>query len=265
MYRLPMPRITIVTPSYQQASFLERTIESVLSQGYPNLEYMIFDGGSTDGSVEIIKRYANKLACWDSEPDGGQSAAINKGLRQASGEILGWLNSDDTLAKRSLWKIGEFYARHPEVDLLYGHTHVIDADDRVLRRLISVPTCAKELIHYTRDIWSQPGTTWRRRLQERIGLLDESLHYAMDGDFWIRAAMNGRICCFPTHLANLRKHSLTKSRTAEGKFREEHRELDSRYGPMIRQGFAFWMFSFRRKARIILQPRNWAYKMGIIG
>jgi glycosyltransferase involved in cell wall biosynthesis len=264
MSRTTLPRISIVTPSYQQSRFIERTLESVHSQGYPHLEHIVIDGGSTDGSVEIIRRYEDRLAFWCSERDKGQSDAINRGLRRATGEVLGWLNSDDTFAPGALHRIGEYYAAHPEVDLLYGHTHVIDAEDRILRRLLAIPTNAQELIRFTRDVWSQPGTTWRRRLQERIGLLDESLHFAMDGDFWIRAALNGTIRFVPQHFANLRFHEQTKSSSALEKFVADHQELDRRYGAMQRDRLSQTLWKLRRWFRIVRNPRSLLYRVGLV-
>src|SRR4029077_2959723 len=113
----------------------ERTIRSVIGQKYPALEYIIVDGASSDGSVDIIKRYAEDLTYWISEPDVGQSEAINKGLRRSTGEIIGWLNSDDTLAPRALDRMAKVYAAQPEADLVYGHTCIIDSNDRVIKRL----------------------------------------------------------------------------------------------------------------------------------
>jgi glycosyltransferase involved in cell wall biosynthesis len=260
-----LPSITIVTPSFRQARYLERTILSVLGQNYPKLEYFVLDGGSTDGSVDIIKKYADRIAFWVSEKDGGQSAAINKGLKRATGDIVGWLNSDDTLAPGSLHRIGTYYQQHPEVDLLYGHTCLIDSEDNVSRRLVAIPTNAHELITYTHDIWSQPGTTWRRKLHERLGYLDESLHCMMDGDWWIRSALNARIGFTPHHLANLRIHSETKtsSPALAAKWAAEQDELDRRYGKMIRSGLKRKWFYARRALRILRDPRNWLYRLGL--
>jgi glycosyltransferase involved in cell wall biosynthesis len=256
------PKISIVTPSYQQCRYLERTLESVHSQQYRNLEHIVIDGGSTDGSVEVIRNYESRLTFWCSEKDKGQSDAINRGLRMATGDVLGWLNSDDTLAPNALHRIGKYYATHPEADLLYGHTHVIDADDRVMRRLVAIPTNAHELIRFTRDVWSQPGTTWRRRLQERIGVLDETLHFAMDGDFWIRAALNGTIRFVPEHFGNLRWHEQTKTSSAREKFIADHRELDRRYGAMRRDPLNQIAWKLRRWSRIARSPRSLLYRFG---
>jgi glycosyltransferase involved in cell wall biosynthesis len=257
MKKKELPSITLVTPSYQQARYLERTILSVLGQRYPRLEYLVMDGGSTDGSVEILKKYTDRCT-WTSEKDEGQSDAINKGLLKATGEIVGWLNSDDTLAPGALERIGRYYRDHPDAEFLYGHTDLIDADDRVTRRLFAVPTNAWELIHYNRNLFSQPGTTWRRRLQDRIGVLDHSLHCTMDCDFYIRAAQATRLHFIPWHLANLRIHGETKSLTRRAAFDQEHQILHQRYGKEEKGSLAAKIFRLRRNARILLTPSNWA-------
>ncbi len=254
-----LPKISLVTPSFNHAKFLPRTIQSVLSQRYPNLEYIVIDGGSSDDSVDIIRRFAPSLAHWVSERDSGQSEAINKGLEYATGDIVGWLNSDDTLAPKALWRIAEAYQRWPDADLVYGHTCLIDTDDKVIKRLVAVPTNARELIRYSRNIWSQPGTTWRRRLQEKIGLLDQNLHYAMDHDFWIRAALAGNLRCIPYHLANLRNHPATKSNLFTDRFRQEQQLLDAQYGVEYHDSIHRIAFKMIKIARALSTPRNYWY------
>jgi glycosyltransferase involved in cell wall biosynthesis len=256
------PKISLVTPSCNQGAFLERTIHSVLDQKYRGLEYMIIDCGSDDGSVDTIKKYTDKLAYWISEPDSGQSAAINKGLRRATGEIVGWLNSDDTLAPGSLHRIAEIYREHPEVDLVYGHTCLIDTEDRMIKRLVAVRTNARELIRYNRNVWSQPGTTWRRRLQEKIGFLDEGLHYAMDNDFWIRSALGGIIHCAPYHLGNLRAHSMAKSSRFVDGFSREQLILDQKYGAEYRDSVHRLIFRSQRILRTLASPSSVAFYLG---
>lgn len=258
-----IPKISIVTPSFNQGAFLERTIRSVLDQKYPALEYMVIDGGSTDGSVDILRNHAHQLAYWVSERDGGQSEGINKGLRRATGDIVGWLNSDDTLAPGSLNRIAAIYRDDPDADLVYGHTCLIDVDDRVIKRIVAVPTNARELIRYNRNIWSQPGTTWRRRLQERIGLLDESLHYTMDNDFWIRAALGGKIHFAPYHLGNLRIHSTAKGSRFVERFQREQAILDQRYGAEYRDHAHRLMFKSRRIFRALASPASVAFYFGL--
>ena len=253
----PLPSITIVTPSFQQARFLERTIQSIIGQNYPRLEYLIFDGGSTDGSVEIIKKYADRINFWVSEKDDGQSDAINKGLSRATGEIVGWINSDDTMAPGSLEAIGTYYRAHQDAEFLYGHLNLIDADDHIIRRLFAVQTNAHELIYFNRNLFSQPGTTWRRRLQERIGLLDRSLHYTMDCDLYIRAAKATPLHFIPRRLANLRIHGDTKTKLMKPRFDAEHKLLDERYGARSTNRIVKQFFNLRRRMRILRCLANW--------
>jgi len=188
-----LPLVSIVTPSYNQGQFLEQTIQSVLDQEYPHIEYIVIDGGSTDGSLEILRRYSNRLAYWESEPDQGQAQAINKGLIRATGSILSWLNSDDLLLPETVERAIRFFIEHPEIDVVYGRIERIDEQGR----LIPTPKLPKDRVTFAKELVigeslvNQPGTFWRRLAMERAGLLDESLRYAMDYEYWMRIAMNG--------------------------------------------------------------------------
>src|SRR5581483_9574266 len=184
----PLPRISIVTPSYNQAAFLEATLRSVLEQDYPRVEYLVVDGGSTDGSVEILRRYADRLAWWVSERDAGQSDAINRGLARARGEIVAYLNSDDLYRPGAISAAVRFLAAHPDVGIAYGACDYFEEDGTVspmtppefdLRRLL--------LGNYI----AQPATFLRRAALDRVGALDPSLRYCMDYDLWVRAATAG--------------------------------------------------------------------------
>jgi glycosyltransferase involved in cell wall biosynthesis len=181
------PKITVVTPSFNQGRFLEETLRSVHDQGYPNLEHIVMDGGSTDGSVEIIRRYASRLAYWVSEPDGGQTAALINGFRRATGDVLCWLNSDDLFEPWTLREVAGFFRGCPDAHVVYGDATWIDAAGRVLR--------PKREHAWSRFIWmydhnfiSQPSTFWRRGVYEQVGGLDARWNFAMDGDLWIRFA-----------------------------------------------------------------------------
>ena len=188
-----LPRVSIVTPSLNQAAFLEETLRSVLLQGYPDLEYLVIDGGSTDGSVEIIRKYASFLSYWVSEPDRGQADAINKGLRRLSGQIVGWLNSDDMLLPRAVQRAVVHLSDHPEIDVVYGPV------ERINERSHRVPTplLPKDKVEMNRQnalagcVVNQPGCFWRSEWTEKVGLLDESLRYAMDYDYWVRFLLAG--------------------------------------------------------------------------
>jgi len=178
------PTMTVVTPSYNQGRFLERTIRSVLEQGYPNLEYIVMDGGSTDGSVEIIRRYADQLAFWRTGPDGGQSAAINAGWRMATGDIIAWQNSDDVYLSGALHAIGQAFLEHPEAVLIYGRTQRIDAEGVPLGTIGSAYN--RRTLHYSHQQIPLTSAFFRRSAVEAVGLLDEALHYSMDLDLFLR-------------------------------------------------------------------------------
>jgi len=166
-----LPRITIVTPSFNQAQFLERTIRSVLDQEYPDLEYLVMDGGSTDGSVEIIRRFAERLTYWTSGPDGGQAAAINAGWRMAHGEVLAWLNSDDVFLPGALSAVGHAFQEHPKAVLVYGQTQLVDPDGLLLGTVGSA--YRQRTLLYSHQLIPQPSSFFRRSAVEAVGLLDE--------------------------------------------------------------------------------------------
>lgn len=206
------PTITIITPSYQQGQFLERTLQSVLSQGVPDLEYLVMDGGSRDESVSILKRYASSLSWW-SEQDQGQAHAVNKGLVRASADIIGWLNSDDVYFPGALQTVLQFFARHPEVDVVYGNADHIDLQDKVIAPYPVEPWDLKRLTQTC--ILSQPAVFFRKRVLSMAGLLDESLHFCMDYEFWLRLGLQGATFAYlPVVLAGSRLHAATKTLSA---------------------------------------------------
>jgi len=185
-----LPKVSIITPSYNQAEFIERTILSVLDQGYPNIEYIVFDGGSTDDSIDIIKKYQDKIAYWVSEPDRGQTHAINKGFKRATGEICAWLNSDDLYMENAVSSAVNYFLKYPEVDLLYSHCLNIDENDGIINLRICKDYNRESFISYP-SLISQPATFWRKSLFEKIGYLEENYDYVMDLEFWLRAANSG--------------------------------------------------------------------------
>jgi glycosyltransferase involved in cell wall biosynthesis len=189
------PRISVITPSYNQAAFLEMTLRSVLLQGYPNLEYIVVDGGSTDGSVDLLEKYAPWLTAWVSEPDEGQSQAINKGFRLATGEILCWLNSDDYYLPGTLATVGHHLGgagggMRERSRALAGHIRKVYVDDeRPPVELRGRYGGLKRLLQFWRGYeMHQPAIFWRREVSEEIGWLDERLHLTMDFDYWVRMA-----------------------------------------------------------------------------
>lgn len=204
------PKISIVMPSFNQARFLERTMRSVLDQNYPNLEYIIIDGGSTDGSVEIIKKYEDRLAYWVSERDRGQSHALNKGFARATGDLIGWLNSDDLYCAGAFEQAVEGYRNHPENDAWYGGLYIIDSEDRILDALWTLDADPAYITLVGMNIFHQ-ALFWRRELMQQVGMIDESLHFAMDWDFIIRLLLAGRFKRIRRHLGMFRVHEEAKT------------------------------------------------------
>ena len=188
------PLVSIVTPSYNQAHFLEETIQSVLAQDYPNLEYWVMDGGSTDGSVEVIQKYASKLSGWVSEKDGGQADAINKGLQRANGEIVAWLNSDDLYRPGAIQSAVSIFQENPEVGLVYSDVDSIDADGEIFNRMRYDQWGLKDLMAF--NILGQPGVFFKRSVLENSGYLDLSYQYLLDHHLWLRMALNAPIEVF---------------------------------------------------------------------
>lgn len=182
-----MPLVTIVTPSYNQAAFLEATIQSVLAQDYPNIEYIIMDGGSNDNSSDVIRKYADRLAYWESVKDKGQTDAINKGFAKAHGEILAWLNSDDVLYPHAVSEAVAYLTAHPECGLVYGNCDFIDADGNVIGRFNAKQTNHRKLTQGYVHI-PQQASFWRADLWQKVGPLDDTIYFAMDYDLWIRLA-----------------------------------------------------------------------------
>jgi glycosyltransferase involved in cell wall biosynthesis len=220
-----LPRISVITPTYNQAGFIEETILSVLEQKYPNLEYLVFDGGSTDGTLEILKKYEQHLR-WVSRKDKGQSDALNQGFRQASGEVLAYINSDDRYEPGALLRVGEHMRDHPQVHWLTGRCRLIDPSGREIRRLITAyknfwllfGSYASLLVL---DYVSQPATFWRRSVIEKVGLFDEDLHLTMDYDYSLRVGQHFRLYPIPAYLAAFRVHPASKSSLVREHFDED--------------------------------------------
>ncbi|MBI3977719.1 MAG: glycosyltransferase [Chloroflexi bacterium] len=205
----PWPPVSIVTPSFNQAPFIEETIRSVLLQGYPNLEYIVVDGGSTDGSVEIIRRYADHLAWWVSEPDGGQANAINKGWSRARGEIVAFLNSDDTYQAEAIAAAVRHLVAQPEAGMVCGSGCLADLQGRPFAEIRQPFDLGRFLLWQVEVV--QPAVFIRRSALDAVGLLDERLHYALDYELWLRIALRFPVASLPTRLANTRYYAGTKS------------------------------------------------------
>lgn len=205
------PTIAIVTPSYQQGAYLARTIDSVLAQGYPTLEYVIQDGGSTDATTAILDQYRARLTHVTSQRDAGQADAINQGFRQTTGEIMAWLNSDDCLLPGALATVGDFFAAHPEVDVVYGHRIQINQADQEVGRWVLPPHDSQVLTWA--DYIPQETLFWRRRLWEKVGgAVDTSYHFALDWELLLRFRQAGaNFVRLPRFLAAFRIHDEQKT------------------------------------------------------
>lgn len=218
-------KVSIVTPSFNQARYLEQTICSVLEQGYSDLEYFVMDGGSNDGSAAIIERYAGQFSGWVSEKDKGQADAINKGLRQCSGDIVAWLNSDDYYLPGAIARAVEAFKQHPEAGLVYGNVLSVDANSQPFNLQTFKLYNLTDLMSFR--IISQPAVFMRRAVLERAGLLDESYHLLLDHHLWLRMARLAPMIYIPETLAAARYHAEAKNLARTADFgREAYRIVD---------------------------------------
>jgi len=216
---MTQPLVSIVTPSYNQAAFLEQTLLSVLEQDYPHLEYLVVDGNSSDGSVDLIQKYAHRLAWWVSEKDSGQAEAINKGLARARGEIVAWLNSDDTYLPGTVSAAVRALQEHPEAALVYGDMLAVDENGQVINRLRYRQLDLTDLLCF--QIIGQPAVFMRREALEKAGPLDPSYHCLLDHHLWIRMAAQGPIVHVAQTWAAARYHPAAKNRARAGEFGRE--------------------------------------------
>jgi glycosyltransferase involved in cell wall biosynthesis len=222
----PLPPISIITPSFNQVDFIESTILSVLEQDYPALEYIVIDGGSTDGTLDILRKYEDRLT-WISEPDRGQGHAINKGLARASGEVVAFLNSDDVFSSGALHAVGAYFVSHPEAQWLTGKCSIIDEGGYDIRKTITAykdfwlgfrSYAVLQVLNYI----SQPATFWRRSLIEHVGNLNEDLRFTMDYEYWLRIGHQHRLHALRQRLAGFRLYATSKSGSEfEEQFDEE--------------------------------------------
>ena len=212
------PLVSVVTPSYNTGAFIEETILSVKNQTYPHIEHIIMDGGSTDNTLDIIRKYEGTYNMrWVSEPDKGQSDAINKGWKMARGEIIGWLNSDDTYLPYAVDTAVKYLNDYPDVGMVYGECNIINECNQVTGRCEARAFDLKEMLHQGNMV-PQPTVFLRREVLEEVGQLDTKLHFAMDFDLWIRIALKFKIAYIPQYLANFRLCPGTKSGDEAHKF-----------------------------------------------
>ena len=213
------PLVSIVTPSYNQAKYLEQTIQSVLGQDYACIEYLVADGASTDGSVEIIKKYADKLTWWVSEKDAGQGDAINKGFARATGEIIAWLNSDDYYLPNTISTVVKIFEQNPDVVMIYGDMLAVDEQGKTINALKYRQLTLQDLLCF--QIIGQPSVFFRRDVLEKTGGIDTTFHFLLDHQLWIRIAQYGKILHVGQTWAAARYHAEAKNRAKAAEFGHE--------------------------------------------
>ena len=255
-----VPRIAIVTPSYNHARFLNATIESVLSQNYPNLHYHVQDGASGDGTLELLKNRGDRIS-WRSEPDNGQSHAINLGFAGVDCDIMAYLNSDDVLLPGTLARVANFFRARPDVDIVYGHRVFIDSDGLEIGRAV-LPAHHGKTLQYA-DYIPQETMFWRRRVWHSLKLIDEGFQYALDWDFILRAQAAGfSFARLPRFLACFRVHDEQKTAATYDGGLKEMQALRLQY-----LGFAPSQLEIRRAIAPYVARQfafHWGYKLGLL-
>lgn len=248
--------ISIITPSYNQATYLEQTIQSVINQNYPFIEYIIIDGGSTDGSVDIIKKYGSYIYYWVSEKDNGQSEAINKGLKLATGDIVCWLNSDDLFEPNTLNTVAQFFNENLDIKFVYGDG-IIFYEDRKKRNSYCKPgNIDKTVLSYC-DPLQQPSTFWRGEIHNEIGFIDESLCYTMDWDFFMRIALKYDIHYLPIYFSSYRIHDAHKTGVGGERRSREILMFIEKYGTKPWKNVFEQVYPFAEEIRQLREHYGW--------
>ena len=252
------PMVSIVTPSYKHGAFLDSTIRSVLAQNYPRIQYFICDGGSQDGTVDIIKRYSDRLAWWCSEKDRGQSDAINKGWRRATGDILAYLNSDDVLLPGAVERVVRAFQQTPSAGVVYGDWTCLDEHGSELGRGHGGPTDLKRLLRDGQSPYiAQPASFYRADVLRRVGLIDDTLQYSMDYDLLLRLAKTSQMLYLPVALAGYRVHMDAKTSAFTEAHWRETLAVRARYGGryLSKQRLMYWRY--RALAAVPLPIQMW--------
>ncbi len=234
------PKITVITPSFNQGEFIEETIKSVLGQNYPNLEYIIMDGGSTDDTLKILKKYQDKIK-WFSEKDKGQTDAINKGLKIATGDILCYLNSDDCFTENSLFEVARFFDKSPDAFVVTGDCIIVDEKGQEINKAIRIYKKIYQFLPFSSyllrivNFINQPSTFWRKEVFKRVGFFDEKLRYNMDYEYWLRILQAGfKFYYLNKPLSFFRIHSLSKGGTQfKNQFTEDLQVIEKYFGKGI--------------------------------
>jgi len=259
-----LPKISIITPSYNQANFIEDAIKSVLGQNYPNFEHIIIDGGSVDGTVDILKKYPHLK--WISEPDKGQSEAVNKGILISTGEIIGWLNADDIYYPDTFRAVAEIFRNNPNIDIIFGNYCYIDENGELLSIRREIPFNFKIYLWTKNCYHANCAGFFKRRCFEQFGLLNETLHYSMDFELYLRFYING--CQFyqcDKIFGGYRIHSTSKTSLYKNKQREEAEKIFELYKHRIGKYkiIGFILPLFYRTYRIILKVFKGYYNQNI--
>ncbi|MCW5771039.1 MAG: glycosyltransferase, partial [Rhodospirillaceae bacterium] len=251
---LGAPLVSIVTPSFNHARFLRRTIDSVLAQTYPHIDYVVMDGGSTDGSRDILESYGDSLR-WRSERDKGQTDAINKGFAQCRGQIRAYLNSDDMLLPDAVARAVDHFERHPACDMVYGKAHYIDAEDRRTGDYNTAPYSFARLMEDC--CVCQPAAFWTAAIAEAVGPFDDTLDFAMDYDYWLRIARaGGHIAHMDAFLANSRLHADAKTLTRRSDIYREIFAVCRRHGGYVSRTYYEGLWHHR-----LWERRNPVYRL----
>lgn len=224
----PPPLVTIVTPSYNQGEFIAETIDSVIGQNYPPIEYLVMDGGSTDGTVEILRQYGGQLR-WESGVDAGQSDAIHRGFALSHGEIIAWINADDLYAPMAISRAVETLQTHPAAALVYGRAELIDREGRITGEQMHMPWDFDTLLNRVNFI-PQTATFFRRSAYEAVGGISVDLHYVMDYDLWLKLGRQFEVIAIPDILARVRMYPETKTASGGLPRIEEMRRMIGRHG-----------------------------------
>lgn len=225
-------KVSVVTPSFNQGQFIERTLRSVSEQRSPSFdcEHVVFDGGSSDDTVKILAAFGRQIR-WVSEPDRGQAHAVNKGISATDGDIIGWLNSDDVYYPGAIARVVDYFENHPDIDVVYGMAEHIDIADVAFENYPTEPWSPERL--WDTCFICQPALFFRRRLVEKLGFLDESLHYCMDYEFWLRLVRGGaRFAYLPEKLAGSRMYPENKTMSSVLAVHREINQMLRRFGPV---------------------------------